>query len=112
LVPGATAMRRNVMPEPPRPQLFLDLLGTPQRQGPAQERTDLGLTDIELMGQDPGVVPVPGTPGLQIVQTRNLDAVDEHRRDGLLADSGCRVSPRDTRRVRPAAAGTRAMATG
>jgi hypothetical protein len=88
MVTGSFAMRRDVMPESPRPQLFVDLLGTPWRQGPAQGRTDLGLADIELMGQgqDPGVVPVPGTPGLPIVQTRNQGAVDEHRRDGLLAD--------------------------
>ncbi len=66
MVTGPFAMRRDVMPESPRPQLFLDLLGKPRRQGPAQERTDLGLADIELMGQgqDPGVVPVSGTPGL------------------------------------------------
>ena len=88
MVTGSFAMRRDVMSESPRPQLFVDLLSTPRRQGPAQERTNLGLADIELMGQgqDPGVVPVPGMPGLQIVQTRNQGAADEYRRDGLLAD--------------------------
>ncbi len=64
----------------------MDLLGAPRWQAPAQKGTDLGLADIELLGQDPGVVSVPRKPGLQVVQTGDQYAVDKSRRDGLLCD--------------------------
>lgn len=49
-------------------QLLVDLLGAPRRQGPAQEGADLGLADIELLGQDAGIVSVPRKPGRQVAQ--------------------------------------------
>ena len=67
-------------------ELLVDLLGAPRWQAPAQKGTDLGLADIELLGQDPGVVSVPRKPGLQVVQTGDQYAVDKSRRDGLLCD--------------------------